>query len=49
MAAEIKTGVKIETSASRSLRKAFKAHCAKLNVSVRQRLRDMIQAGLKKK
>lgn len=49
MSAEIKTGVKVETSTSRSLREKFKRHCRKnLNVTVSQRLRDLMQADLKK-
>ena len=49
MAAEIKTkGVKMETIASTSFRKKFKAHCKKLNVSVSQRLRDLAQKDMKK-
>lgn len=47
MAAEKKTGVKVETSVAPSLRKKFKRHCAKLNKSVAQHLRDLMQKDLK--
>ena len=47
MAAE-KKQVKVETSTSITLRKKFKKHCKGLNVSVSQRLRDLMQAELKK-
>lgn len=48
MAAEKKTkGVKLETIASVSLKKKFKARCKKLNVSVAQRLRDLAQKDIK--
>ena len=48
MAAEVKTkGVKAETIVSKSLRAKFKKHCKKLNVSVSQRLRDLMQKDLK--
>lgn len=50
MSAEIKTkGVKVETTTSTSLRKKFKSHCKKLNVTVAQRLRDLMQLDMKKK
>lgn len=47
MPAEIKTkGVAVETTTSESLRKKFKKHCRRLNVSVAQRLRDLMQKDL---
>ena len=49
MAAEIKTGnVKLDVALALSLRTKFKKHCAKLNVSVAQRIRDLMQADMKK-
>lgn len=50
MASEIKSknSVKVETSTSKSLRQNFKRHCKSLNVSVSQRLRDLMQKDLKK-
>ncbi len=47
MAAETKTGVKVETSVSKTLRDKFKRHCKKMNVSVAQHLRDLMQLALK--
>lgn len=48
MASEIKSkGVKLETTVSKSLRKKFKIRCAGLNVSMAQRLRDLMQKDLK--
>lgn len=48
MAAEIKSnGVKLETKVSKTLRKKFKIRCAELNVSMAQRLRDLMQKDLK--
>ncbi len=37
----------VETTLSVSLKKKFKSHCRKLNVSVAQRLRDLMQKDLK--
>lgn len=39
--------VKVETATSKTLRAKFKRHCKKLNVSVAQRLRDLMQKELK--
>lgn len=48
MAAEVKSkGVKVESTVSQSLRKKFKARVKKLNVSMSQRIRDLIQQDLK--
>jgi hypothetical protein len=48
MASEIKTkGKKIEVIASKNLHRFFKKRCKKLNVSMSQRLRDLIQKDLK--
>jgi len=48
MASEKKTkGVKFESIGSASLKKKFKARCKKLNVSMAQRIRDMIQKDIK--
>lgn len=48
MAAEKKTkGAKFETVGSASLKKKFRAHCKKLNVSQAQRMRDLIQKDVK--
>ena len=48
MAAETKTaGAKFETIGSASMKAKFKKHCAKLNVSQSQRLRDLVQKDLK--
>ena len=48
MPAETKTkGMKLETTAAPSLWKKFKNHCRKLNVSMAQRIRDLIQKDLK--
>ncbi len=49
MGAEVKSkGVKVETEVSKSLREKFKRHChKKLNVSVSQRLRDLMQKDMK--
>lgn len=48
MAAEQKTGgVKLETTASKSLHKKFKSNCKKLGVSMAQRMRDLVQKDLK--
>ncbi|MGN6435986.1 MAG: hypothetical protein ACTHMM_05605 [Agriterribacter sp.] len=50
MPAEIKSkGVKVETTVSRTLRDRFKRHCKKMNVSVSQHLRDLMQVALKAK
>jgi hypothetical protein len=49
MAAETKTSThRVDTTLSESLKKKFLRHCKKLNVSVAQRLRDLIQQDLKK-
>ncbi len=49
MGSEIKTrGVKVETRASKSLHAKFKKHCKGLNVSIAQRMRDLMQKDLKK-
>lgn len=47
MPAEKKTGVKVETRLSKSLATKFKRRCKKLNVSVAQRIRDLVQKDLK--
>lgn len=48
MAAETKTkGETLETVLAKSLKKQFKARCKKLNVSMSQRMRDLIQRDLK--
>lgn len=48
MAAEVKSkGPKVETRVSQSLKSKFKKRCKKLNVSVSQRMRDLIQADVK--
>lgn len=50
MSAEIKSkGQKIEVVASKNLHKNFKRHCSKLNVSMSQRLRDLMQKDIKQK
>jgi len=51
MPAEIKSkGAKVETITSPSLRKRYQRHCKKVhNLSVAQRLRDMMQLDLKNK
>lgn len=49
MPTEIKTSKhKVETELSATLKKKFKSHCKKLNLSQAQRLRDLIQEALKK-
>jgi hypothetical protein len=49
MPAEKKSnGKKLESVASASLHNKFKAHCKKLNVSMSQRIRDLVQKDLKK-
>jgi hypothetical protein len=48
MATEKKDGVKVETKLAPSLHKKFKSNCRKLNVSMSQRVRDLIQKDLKK-
>lgn len=48
MAREIKTnGKKVESTISKTEHKKFKNHCRKLNVSMSQRIRDMIQKDCK--
>ena len=48
MGAEIKTnGVKMETKASKNLHAKFTRRCKNLNVSVAQRLRDLMQMDIK--
>lgn len=50
MSAEVKTkGAKVETIVSKSLHKQFRSRCKKLNVSMSQRLRDLMQNETKKK
>lgn len=49
MASEKKTnGKTIETIVSAGAHKKFKSRCKKLNVSMSQRIRDLIQQDLKK-
>jgi len=48
MARETKTGgQKLETVLSPSLHKKFKKQCKKLNISMAQQMRDLIQKSLK--
>lgn len=48
MASETKTkGLTLETVLAPRLKKQFKARCKKLNVSMSQRLRELIQQDLK--
>lgn len=48
MSSEIKTGGVIsQTRTSKGLKNKFKQHCKKLNVSMSQRLRDLMQKDLK--
>jgi hypothetical protein len=47
MPAEKRSGGKIETRVAKSLKKKFERRCEKLNVSVAQRLRDLVQKDLK--
>jgi hypothetical protein len=47
MSAEKKAGRTVETNVSVSLAKKFKSHCKKLNVSMAQRLRDLMQKDVK--
>lgn len=48
MGAEVKSGsAKTEVTTSVSLKKKFARHCKKLNVSMSQRLRDLMQKDLK--
>lgn len=51
MPAETKSkGVKVETTTSPSLRKKYQRHCRKIHdLSVSQRLRDLMQLDLKNK
>jgi len=50
MPAETKTSnVKLDVPVALSLREKFKKHCKKLNISVSQRVRDLIQQDMKKK
>ena len=49
MTAEIKTSnVKIESPVAKTLHNKFKKHCKKLNVSMAQRVRDLIQQDIKR-
>lgn len=48
MSSEIKTkGVTTEVMTSKNLKANFKKRCKKLNVSMSQRLRDLMQKDLK--
>ena len=47
MAAEKKQGVKVTFECAASLRKRFKQHCKRMNVSAAQRFRDMMQKELR--
>lgn len=50
MGAEKKsTSSKFEASASTSLKKKFGRHCRKLNVSMAQRIRDLVQKDMREK
>lgn len=49
MATETKSnGSALETNLATSLKKKFKSRCKKLNVSMAERLRDLIQQDVKK-
>lgn len=43
-----KKEVTVEAKTSKTLKKNFKRHCKGLNVSVAQRLRDLMQKDIKK-
>lgn len=50
MPSEVKTGrIKFEAKTSQSLKSKFQRHCKKLNVSMGQRIRDLVQADMKRK
>lgn len=49
MPGEIKTrGPKLETRVSKTFHKRFTAHCKRMEISVAQHLRDLVQADMKK-